>query len=602
MIKEISNFIESIDPDYFTSDINPAPGLHIKLDIDENKQVVKESYQSFAFNKKGQCFEKDDGDKERIVECNEDFAKYEYVSAPVTINKALDFSRKLHSASPYILWFKKEVIELAKSRLQEYYKTANKFINDDAKKLFDNISHFSQTELFNLIKNDTKFKLIKGSDYIKIYFNVPFEIIINAYNNYLSERIYVKDDYNIADDNDEILGLSGFLNGANRKKIYMMHKTSRFNVNNRITQKDAINLFRFEKLLKSKPRKLPNPFPLFIEKEELNNEVIRLYSREGVVNFHNIIKELFAINRGNDITNYYLINWSNTKTGIVLNDLDFVPSFEYKLDGMVLSNPMQIKDISDNKINNVFQFEIVIVQKIFNNTLIVKTKNGNLLLKYFDEVDSNYCSKTTYQNILNYRKNFYDFIYKSRREAITQTIFYKIVISEILDEIKRNGDFAKTYGIKEKLNILFSINKFFDKTNKNFGGLNMSSIIPEYLTQLKEIITDDEKHLPDNDNFFAFAAGQLIYYIIFQSQSANRTHALLEPYISKNDPNQFKIMITRGIEQFKHSLNFGYTKFEKLASEVLGYNCEKEIKSLLPIILAGYFSNCLLLEKKTTNS
>lgn len=55
--------------------------------------------------------------------------------------------------------------------------------------------------------------------------------------------------------------------------------------------------------------------------------------------------------------------------------------------------------------------------------------------------------------------------------------------------------------------------------------------------------------------------------------------------------------IARGIEQFKHSLNFGHKKFEKLASEVLGYNCEKEIKKLLPTILAGYFSNNLLLEK-----
>ncbi len=594
MIKEISNFVKSIDPDYFTANINPAPGLHIIFDINENKQVDKESYKSFVFNKKGQCFEKDDGDKELIVECNEDFAKYEYVSAPITINKALDFSRKIHSASPYILWFKKEVIELAKSRLQEYYKTANKFVNDDVKELFDNISRFSQTELFDLIKNDNKFKIIKGSDYIKIYFNVPSEIIINAYNNYLSERIYVKDDYNIIGDNDEIFGLSGFLNGANRKKIYMRHQTSRFNVNNRINQKDAINLFRFEKLLKSKPRKLPNPFPLFIEKEELNNEVIRLYSREGVVNFHNIIKELFAINRENDITNYYLINWSNTKSGIVLNDFDFVSSFNYKTVGITLENIMQIEDVSDIQIKNIFQFEISIVYKIF----------GLKSLNYFSEIESKYFYPTTFQNLLNYRKSFYDFIYKSKRNAITGSVFYKIIISQLLDEIKRNNNFNSRYSnnrIKEKLNILFSINKFFDKTNKNFGGLNMSSIIPEYLTQLKEVITDDEKHLPNDDNFFAFAAGQLIYYIIFQSQSANRTHALLEPYISKNDPNLFKMMITRGIEQFKHSLNFGYTKFEKLASEVLGYNCEKEIKSLLPIILAGYFSNCLLLEKKTIN-
>ena len=181
---------------------------------------------------------------------------------------------------------------------------------------------------------------------------------------------------------------------------------------------------------------------------------------------------------------------------------------------------------------------------------------------------------------------------------MTGFVFYKIVMFELLDEIKRNNNFNSRYSndsIKEKLNILFSINNFFDKTNKNFGGLNMSSIIPEYLTQLKEIITEDERHLPDNDNFFAFAAGQLIYFILYQSQSVNKTHALLESFISKNDPNQFKMVITRGIEQYKHSLEWygksGKGRFEKLASEVLGYDCKKKIKTLLPTILAGYFSN-----------
>jgi hypothetical protein len=75
---------------------------------------------------------------------------------------------------------------------------------------------------------------------------------------------------------------------------------------------------------------------------------------------------------------------------------------------------------------------------------------------------------------------------------------------------------------------------------------------------------------------------------------------LLEPYISKNDPALFKGMIARGIEQYKHALNFGHRRFNKLASEVLGYECTTPIKELLPVILAGYFFNSMIFEK--TNS
>jgi len=59
----------------------------------------------------------------------------------------------------------------------------------------------------------------------------------------------------------------------------------------------------------------------------------------------------------------------------------------------------------------------------------------------------------------------------------------------------------------------------------------------------------------------------------------------------------FKLAITRGIEQYKHAFDFGSTRFEKLTSEVLGYDCKMNIKELLPVLLAGYFSQSLIFEK-----
>jgi len=600
MISEISNFVESIDADYFTSNLNPAPGLHVMIQVNGKGDVIENSYKSYIFKKDGTSVTIDNEGNEIPLECNEDFAKLEYYSGLVNMNKAIDFKKQIHSSSPFILWFKKENYSNAKDRIIEYYKTVKNYVEEEDIELVNQLEKFTIENLFQMIKSDRNYNEIKTGDYVKIYYNVSFDKIVLVQNNYLRDKIFVNDSFNLLDENDEVLGLSGFLNGANVKKKYMQHQTSDYLVNNRITQAQAINLYKFEKLLKSKPRKLPNPLPIFIEKEELNNEVIRLFGRKGVEKFHDIIKQMFE-NKYKDLTNYYLLNWSNTQNGIVINDIDYVSSFEYKIEGMTVNNVMNLNNVPDITIKNIFQFELEILQKIFSNSLIVKTKKGDYLFKYFDEIDSNYCSKTSFHNILSYRKYFYDFIYKSKREVISGHIFYKILMSEILDEILRNDDFDKTWGIKEKLNILFTVNKFFDNTNKYFGGIDMASQIPEFQKMMRNLFANENYHL-ENDTDYAFASGQLIYNIIKESKSSNKSHALLEPFINKSDPKLFHKSILLSINQYKHAFewygDYGKGRFEKLASEILGYTCSTNIKDLLPIILAGYFSQSMIFESK----
>lgn len=125
----------------------------------------------------------------------------------------------------------------------------------------------------------------------------------------------------------------------------------------------------------------------------------------------------------------------------------------------------------------------------------------------------------------------------------------------------------------------------------------MATRIPEYQEKLRKLLNESSYHLENDDYEFAFSAGQLIYYILTKSQSSSKTHALMEPFISKNDPVQFLQIITRAIDQYKHALEFGSPRFEKLASEILGYECKTGIKTLLPVLLAGYFSKSLIFEK-----
>lgn len=597
MINEIGNFVDTIPHAYNTEGLTPSQGLHILIELDGNGELKWKK--SFITNKKGELLDWNHENELKPIANNYDFALREYFSGFITLNKTLDSLKKIHSTSPYVLWFKPESIDKIAGSFDEYFK--NCILSENASeediKEFDNIKSFTKNKLVDLLKEDPKLLATDKKNYIKIYFNTDINKLKRSNEQYLSSRLFLKDDFNIKD-GDLLYGLSGFLNGANVKKIFMQHQSTKFKVNNRISQKLSYNLYLFEKLLKSK--KLPYIIPIFVDKEELNGDFVRVFGKDTKQSFREVIRQLFELHK-EDISNYYLINWAN-RGGIVINDVDYVSSFRYHLKDISVKNVMGIKNkdgelLRDEFIDNIFNFELSIVHRIFNNALIVKTKKETVLFKYFDEIDPNYTTQVNYQNILKYRKNFYDYIYKSKEDAIDGRIFYHIIVTNILSDIKQQDD--KSYSVKEKLNILFSLNELFDKQNNNFkfnGDKNMASLIPEFQNNLRKLFMETDYHLT-SDSEFAFAAGQLIYYVLSKSQTSSKTHSLLEPFISKNDPQLFKLTIARGIEQYKHAFEFGRPRFEKLTSEVLGYDCKTKIKELLPVLLAGYFSQSLIYEK-----
>ena len=165
-------------------------------------------------------------------------------------------------------------------------------------------------------------------------------------------NLFNKDDYNTKGNE---YGLSDFLNGDNAKKIFMMHRTSRFIVNNRINRMEAYKLYLFGMLLKNKPNaKLPNPLPIFIDQDELNNKVVELYNREGVLKYHEIINKLLQ-EHSYDLTNYYLINWSK-RAGLTINDEICFKSSTYLVNNFSIIDPFRNeKVLSMENIKNIFQ-------------------------------------------------------------------------------------------------------------------------------------------------------------------------------------------------------------------------------------------------------
>lgn len=133
----------------------------------------------------------------------------------------------------------------------------------------------------------------------------------------------------------------------------------------------------------------------------------------------------------------------------------------------------------------------------------------------------------------------------------------------------------------------------------------MPSKIEEHKTRLLEVLENDDLHYhPENDaELFAFGAGQLIYFLLDQSETSDKTHALLEPFIQKTAAKPFQDALINTFNKYKHKLGLRRKKLNKLFSETLGFPIkEGQLTELRVTILVGYFCPNILFQSKKTDS
>jgi CRISPR-associated protein Csh1 len=506
--------------------------------------------------------------------------------------------------------FKRQTFSEIQARLEPYFDAASEFCEEERLlRLSDLFRRYAAEELLDFVCQQIKEveseevggKRIKISDgqYIYVYLrNCNPEDCELVHNRYLAKRAVNKEEFNFEVDG-QTYGVPDYLTGYNTKKPFLQHHTAAFEINKRVTSSDVLQLFRFSQLKAN--RQLPNPLPVFIEKKELNETVVSIFNRDAErnVTYSEIIAAVYEKHR--DLGNYYLLNIQ----GNSVNDFDFVSSFRYQLDAKVKIQGFFTSsgDLTDQRIQTIFEFERRIVQKMFENQLVQITKNG-LRMRYFEDINHNpkYIRPAIYRLVLKYRKAFYDYIYKSKRDAVSARMFHDVMQTGVLDLMKqdefKDRHHTKEFAIKERLNIWFSLYEYFNHSTGEGGETPMASQVLHLQERMLEIANESLAHV-ENDREFAYAAGQVIYYLLNQSEAGNKSHALLEPFLQKTDPAQFKIAISRTFAQYKHAIAFYKGRFEKLMAEILSYEPDERLKSLLPIILAGYFSECVIYKKIT---
>jgi CRISPR-associated protein Csh1 len=527
----------------------------------------------------------------------------------VDSNKAIA-DKKIHSASPYALKLKKQVL-LDKAWMSDFAEHVARYFREALKKCRADHTSAQREQVAAFVRfcqrlperlaewpeAAKEYEKLKPADYVVLYAAdfTPAEFrVLNQ--NYQDDSLFNKNDYNVQREG-ATYGLSNFYNGDNSKKPYLQHQTASFSIGSRISQTDARALHLFNQLRRYGAFST-NPLPVFLDKPELNLLLVNTIRQEGkqAAGFHELLQTLCE-KRPSDVGNYYLFYI----LGGDIRDVDYVSAFRYELEASIV--PI-FGEEKHGRLRNVFELEKQLLQPLFGNQLVMRIGEGAWRYRYFDDLDFDpkYQTPVQYEAIMRYRGAWYDYIYKSRRQAVSREMFHQSMQELVLDDLRHDEWDAsqrrhtREYAIRQKLNRWFSLWDFFDQTTLT------PTDMPNQIEALRERIravanTPDAPHVA-TDTEFGFAAGQVIYAILRKSKADNPTHGLLEPFLQKSAVSEFRRAIATAFDIYKHEFDFGQGRLEKLCADVMEYDYAGNVKELMPHILAGYFSKSLIYEKK----
>lgn len=610
MIQEIINFSKEIGKESIT----PQKGLNILLDFNDEDKVMLKYGIYISLNKR---IESD------FLENDDEFFKECAIKAAISGNQVHQnkrFVRQIKTNSPYCtgLSFQNEskLFEQGwEAGLKDYFDKATKYLSEDEVvqqkvKAFQNflINSWNETICNFFKKIDAENEKLDKNNQIKLIRDEKslqeIYCFLNIENSYYEKanKQCLKD--NAAGMKGSDLSFSKELLVYPSKKKYLPHHTAPFDVSYATPNEtnNELGIF-FSKLGK---KDFPKPLPIFIDSNEsnlnLNDRFVKIYNKSGKKkNFKEILEDLFAEGvEERNIQNFYLLNAFKGKSGFVMQDFEFVPQFRYKLEEMSVTNVFSLPETPDeHSINTIFDFHEKVIQPIFN----WKMSNNN----FFNDLTSKSFKNqlNTYRLVQRYRKPIFDFIYKSKVQAISGMAFKDIVDSEIKDAFTNHQMFSnrkfKEERIKQLLNIYFSINHHFDPNNINFHqskDFNMAKTTKDLMEQIKMLTLSTEAHIEaGNDEFFAFCLGQLIHYLVSQNQSSKKSHSLLMPYLQKNDFKNLREKVKEDIKKYGYAINFNNKRFNKISAEIMGFSPAKSLQEMKMFVLAGYFAQNVLYSK-----
>ena len=581
-------------------------------------------------------------------------------------NKYLDKNKGLGGSSPYILTVKifydyknnndifATNLRDKADRIEVQFSSSLVYLDkeNDNKQIHElkKIKEFLQRNLEQYLLSDTKIRNELRNKYkkqkkknrvileVRVYIDVGLCKVKYFYEKFIEKRAFLdtkkaglhKGICSICKQYSDELSLPYILSTLGND--FGQKLTMRIKITNAICKTCTLKLHKFKVMTDN--NQLTKPFPLFIDKKSLFGEQKNiLKDNTKKRSYREIIKSIYYTNP-KDLKNFYLLNYySKNDNGwkLIVKDLDYIENFQY-MTNIVINNFLELKngfileEFYDKKLS-VFQFEKIVNELIFDNKL-----QNNYFSDYKDikitywKIDSDNSDNILKNYLVKYRRNFYDYIYKSHQSAIKLIDFREMLLDIIEDNIRhdeKNKDGYSIYEneIKEKLNFLFSMEKSLKKESKLQSDelVNLKEKMKNVLgywefyhdeknkeTKKRFRVGVDHIELNDeNDKLFAFLVGQFARYLLSLSKSKkeNLTHADFTGFLDWYDSKFLKEYVIEIFNKYAHEFRYSRKngKVENAISIIRTYKDDLEMDTVKEYLIAGYFADNYFYEK-TQNS
>lgn len=564
-------FIDTILANYC-----PADGTYILVKENDCGELNIISKINIQYDKKLK-------DVDRTLNNFDKFAKADYFSKLIDMNKPIDGKKVIHSNNYNAFFVKKQSLKekkLTNEIIDNYYTTLKNPImkyekKSKAKLLYEQVEdNIGATDVERVEKIQKWIKEniytieenIDKKDYLKIFFTDNDELLEKEGRRYLIPNIYNNNDFNIETDNG-ILGLPNNNMGMNSKKPF----------------------------LENKSRKVKVPYLLNQEQVVLQNQIFDyLYSQasQGKRNIYIKSNEILPLEDGKlpeqPIEGYYIRAEKGKE--LEIHDFDVISKYSPKL-----RKKFEFKNILGQEIETLYKLnsgkgvdieytpksKLKEMQELINTVLF----SNYLKTNYFSE-DLSINDSVLKRSILQSRKKLFAWFYKGN----------SIGIGNLLYEVSKNlmkNSIEKGYYIRamNQFNLMYSLKEYFIE-----GGENMADIIFAMKNNLRSKITEKDTGKIESDNEYFFAVGQLVNFFLSKSKGKNKPLSLANPIINAKSDKVIKDKLKSLYKKYNYDIQVTDIRVKNLYAMILGYECEGKINE--DLIIAGYLNNSLIYEKK----
>lgn len=568
----------------------PSPGTYILLNLEDDFSVRT-------------IFDIGKPDKKTGDIPGENNRDYKFISfldknsRLITMNKAVDSGKIIHSNNFYSFFIKKESIKAGKlqdKNIETYYGVLSnpyiKYGKSQAKQIYEETEKILgpvNTEIIDRIRTWVEQNLntflqqqdisLEAKDYLKIFFvyaedEKTREEIKKEGQRYIRPNIFNNNKYNQLA-NNTIFGLHSNNMGLNEKKPFLENKSRKISIPCAVTMEQAIIQNQFMEYLSSEAAKGKNN--VYIDLDEKTIKCVKNGEETSDADIESGL--YFCVRQG--------------KTELEIHSFERIAGYTSKLKRpfclkMIFTFSDKAEEVYSGSYgvkDKLYQIESLVNEVLFGKYLInnYKTAAGDL-----PNID--YRIK---EELLLCRDQLWNWFYNNKSWNV-KPLLDKSCKRLIKDSIE-NEYLEKA---KHQFNLWLSLTDYLNENRRN--EVPMSDVMSEVRRQLLEhVMKSQGEWMFENDDEYYYAVGQISRYILELSRAEKKSLDMLKPILTVRDDKILKKRVVLLAEKYDYAIEMKYARTMELLGKVLTYTPDESVNEIM--VMAGYVDkNILFMSKK----